>query len=108
MRPRQLIGTAKIPGGEEFRLFQREADFMIVLDRNELMNAHLSGSEAALAMMPSARLRAHCLASPDRRLWHGLHRARGPGGAHVRRPCDGCGNRARDHRQGTRTNGSAD
>ena len=42
MQPRQLIGTARIPGGEELRLFRRGGDLMIVLDRNELMNTSAS------------------------------------------------------------------
>ena len=56
MTPRELIGTATIPGGEELRLFRRGGDFMIVLDRNELMNSRMSGSEEALATMTCARL----------------------------------------------------
>ncbi len=59
MKPRQLVGTARIPGtAEELRLFQRGDDYMIVLDRNELMNSRMSGSEEALAEMTCARLRA--------------------------------------------------
>ncbi len=58
MKPRELIGTALVPGGEELRLFQRGDDFMIVLDRNELMNSRMSGSEEALAVMTCARLRS--------------------------------------------------
>ena len=58
MIPRELIGTAQIPGGEEMRLFRRGDDFMIVLDRNELMNSRMSGSEEALAVMTCERLRA--------------------------------------------------
>jgi len=57
MTPRELIGTALVPGGEELRLFRRGDDFMIVLDRNELMNSRMSGSEEALAVMTCARLR---------------------------------------------------
>jgi spermidine synthase len=53
---RELIGTAQVPGGEELRLFRRGDDFMIVLDRNELMNSRMSGSEEALATMTCARL----------------------------------------------------
>ena len=34
MIPRVLVGTAKIPGGDELRLFRRGDDHMIVLDRN--------------------------------------------------------------------------
>ncbi len=56
MTPRLLIATAMIPGGEAMRLFQRGSDFMIVLDRNELMNSRMSGSEEALATMTCARL----------------------------------------------------
>ncbi len=56
MTPRTLIATAQIPGGQELRLFQRGADFMIVLDRNELMNSRMSGSEEALAVMACERL----------------------------------------------------
>ncbi len=56
MTPRILIATAQIPGGDELRLFQRGDDFMIVLDRNELMNSRMSGSEEALAVMTCERL----------------------------------------------------
>jgi len=57
MKPRELIGTAPVPGGEELRLFRRDRDFMIVLGRNELMSSRMSGSERALAVMTCARLR---------------------------------------------------
>jgi len=56
MIARELIGTAQVPGGEELRLYRRGADFMIVLDRNELMNSRMSGSEKALATMTIERL----------------------------------------------------
>lgn len=56
MKPRELIGTAVAPGAEDLRLFRRGDDFMIVLDRNELMNSRMSGSEDALAVMTCARL----------------------------------------------------
>ncbi len=56
MTPRELIGTAIVPGGEPLRLFRRGGDFMIVLERNELMNSRMSGSEEALATMTCARL----------------------------------------------------
>ena len=56
MTPRELIATAQIPGGEELRLFRRGGDFMIVLDRNELMSSRMSGSEEALATMTCERL----------------------------------------------------
>ncbi len=57
MIPRELLATAIVPGGrEELRLVRRGADFMIVLDRNELMNSRMSGSEEALATMAIDRL----------------------------------------------------
>ncbi|MDB5719559.1 MAG: speE [Alphaproteobacteria bacterium] len=56
MIPRELIATAKVPGGAELRLFRRGRDHMIVLDRNELMNSRMSGSEEALATMTAERL----------------------------------------------------
>ncbi|MGN6374696.1 MAG: spermidine synthase [Sphingomonas sp.] len=56
MTPRELIDTARVPGGAELRLFRRGRDFMIVLDRNELMSTRMSGSEEALASMTIARL----------------------------------------------------
>ncbi|UUL82045.1 spermine/spermidine synthase domain-containing protein [Sphingomonas qomolangmaensis] len=56
MIPRELIGTAQVPDGEELKLFRRGDDFMIVLQRNELMNSRMSGSEEALATMTCERL----------------------------------------------------
>ena len=56
MTPRELIDIAPVPGGESLRLYRRGADHMIVLDRNELMNSRMSGSEEALATMTCARL----------------------------------------------------
>jgi len=56
MTPRELIDTAAVPGGEDLRLFRRGDDYMIVLDRNELMNSRMSGSEEALATMTCERL----------------------------------------------------
>jgi spermidine synthase len=56
MKPRELLGTANIPGGDDMRLFRRGDDFMIVLDRNELMNSRMSGSEVALAEMTCDRM----------------------------------------------------
>jgi spermidine synthase len=58
MIPRELIDTAQIPGGGELRLVRHGADYMIVLDRNELMSSRMSGSEEALATLTCARLRA--------------------------------------------------
>jgi len=57
MIPRELLATAIVPGGgEELRLVRRGKDYMIVLDRNELMNSRMSGSEEALATMTIDRL----------------------------------------------------
>ena len=56
MTPRGLIGTAEVPGGPPLRLFRRGADFMIVLERNELMSTRMSGSEVALGTMTCDRL----------------------------------------------------
>ena len=56
MIARELLDTAQIPGGDELRLFRRGDDFMIVLDRNELMSSRMSGSEIALATMTCERL----------------------------------------------------
>lgn len=56
MIARELLATAAIPGGETLRLFRRGDDFMIVLDRIELMSSRMSGSEIALATMSCDRL----------------------------------------------------
>lgn len=56
MTPRELVGVAEVPGGPPLRLFRRGADFMIVLDRNELMSTRMSGSEVALGTMACDRL----------------------------------------------------
>jgi spermidine synthase len=64
MKPRELIGTAMAPGGDELRLFRRGDDYMIALGGNELMSSRASGSEEALALMTCERLQggaAHLL-----------------------------------------------
>jgi len=53
---RELIDVARVPGGEELKLFRRGGDFMIVLGRNELMSSRTSGSEEALATLACARI----------------------------------------------------
>ncbi len=53
---RELLGTAQVPGGEELRLYAHGRDFMIVLDRNELMSTRMRGSEEALAVLSIERL----------------------------------------------------
>ena len=57
MTPRELIGTAEVPGGPPLTLFRRGGDYMITLERNELMSTRMSGSEAALGAMTCQRLR---------------------------------------------------
>jgi len=56
MKPRELLATAQIPGGDELRLYKRDRDFIIALGANELMSSRLSGSEEALALMTCDRL----------------------------------------------------
>ena len=56
MIPRELIGTALVPGGGELRLFRRGGDHMIVAGGTELMSSRMSGSEEALAVMTCERL----------------------------------------------------
>jgi spermidine synthase len=57
MKPRELIATAKVPGGVELRLMRHGDDHMIMVDGNELMSSRVGGSEEALATMTGARLR---------------------------------------------------
>ncbi|WP_353205255.1 spermidine synthase [Sphingomonas sp.] len=56
MVPRELIGRATIPGGDEMSLYARGGDFMIVVDRNELMSTRMNGSEIALATLALERI----------------------------------------------------
>lgn len=56
MIPLEHLDTAQVPGGAELRLMRRGRDHMIVLDRNELMNSRMSGSEEALAEITAERL----------------------------------------------------
>ena len=57
MLPRELLGTAQVPGGEELKLFAHGRDFMIVMGHNELMSTRMRGSEEALATMTLDRLK---------------------------------------------------
>lgn len=57
MKPRELIATAKVPGGVELRLVRHGDDHMIMVDNNELMSSRVGGSEEALATMTCDRLR---------------------------------------------------
>jgi spermidine synthase len=55
--PREVIGVAEVAGGPPLSLVRHGGDFMIVLERNELMSTRMSGSEAALGVMTCQRLR---------------------------------------------------
>jgi spermidine synthase len=58
--PWRLLDSASVPGGEgSLRLMQRGTEFSIRLDRTELMNSRLSGSEEALAATACGRIRSH-------------------------------------------------
>lgn len=56
MKPRELIGTAKVPGGVELKLFRHGDDHVIMVDTNELMSSRVGGSEEALAQMAHQKL----------------------------------------------------
>ncbi|WBH16235.1 spermidine synthase [Sphingomonas radiodurans] len=58
MIPREVIGVAEVPGGPPLRLVRHGGDFIIMLDRNELMSSRMSGSEVALGTMTLQRLAA--------------------------------------------------
>ncbi|RDV03660.1 spermidine synthase [Undibacter mobilis] len=52
MLPWKVLDTAKVPGGRsELRLKQRGSEFVIMLDKQELMSSRLSATEQALATM---------------------------------------------------------
>ena len=53
---RELVGIAEVPGGPPLSLYRRGGDYMICLERNELMSSRMSGSEVALATMSLERL----------------------------------------------------
>lgn len=57
MKPRELIATAKVPGGPELRLIRHDGDHVIMVDAYELMSSRVGGSEEALAVMTCERLR---------------------------------------------------
>ena len=56
MIPRELIGETEVPGGAPLRLIRHGRDFIIMMDRSELMSSRMSGSEAALGSMTCRRL----------------------------------------------------
>ena len=58
MLPREVIGVAEVPDGPPLRLVRHGRDFIVMLDRNELMSSRMSGSEEALGTMACDRLRS--------------------------------------------------
>ena len=57
MVPWELLDRATVPGGSgELRLYKRGEEFSIRLDRCELMNSRIHGSEDALAELACARI----------------------------------------------------
>lgn len=56
MIPRDLLGIAEVPGGPLLRLVRHDGDFIIEIERNELMSSRMSGSEIALGRMTFERL----------------------------------------------------
>ena len=56
MTPRELVAVADVPDGPPLRLVRHGNDFVIMLERNELMNSRVGGSEAALGEMSCDRL----------------------------------------------------
>ncbi len=61
MVPWELLDVALVPGSKgELRLYQRGGEFSIRLDRCELMNSRVHGSEDALAELACARVADRC------------------------------------------------
>jgi spermidine synthase len=57
MVPWEFLDCSPVPGGEgELRLYKRGEEFSIRLDRCELMNSRMHGSEDALAELACARI----------------------------------------------------
>jgi spermidine synthase len=56
MKARELVGTARIPGGADLRLFRHGDDYFIMVNTHELMSSRVGGSEEALAVMTFDRL----------------------------------------------------
>ena len=60
MIPWKLLGTAKTSrNGAELRLYQRDTEFSIKADNQELMNSLVHGSEDALARLACEKVSAH-------------------------------------------------
>jgi spermidine synthase len=63
MIPWVQLDTAKVPGGDEFRLMQRGDEFWIMVGTNPLMTSRMSGSEEVLADVTCTPLAARSNAS---------------------------------------------
>jgi len=63
VKPREQLAVAEVPGGAPLRLVKHGDDFIIMLERNELMSSRMSGSEVALGTMTCDRLRSREQAS---------------------------------------------
>ena len=60
MIPWTLLARAQTPGnGVELCLYQRDTEFSIKADNDELMNSHVHGSEDALAKLACQKIRNH-------------------------------------------------
>ena len=60
MIPWTLLARAQTPGnGVELCLYQRDTEFSIEADNDELMNSHVHGSEEALAKLACQKIRNH-------------------------------------------------
>ncbi len=106
--PRELIATAKVPGGVELRLVRHGGDHIIMVDSqraDEQPPRRLGRSPRHHVVRAHARARR--AASPDRRLRHGLHPARRPRHPAASRPRHRRRTRARNHRLGARPHGGA-
>ena len=58
MNPWKLLDTAQTPGnGAELTLFQRDSEFSIKADTDELMNSRVYGSEQALATLGCQKIK---------------------------------------------------
>ena len=58
MKPWKLLDTAQTPGnGAELTLFQRDSEFSIKADTDELMNSRVYGSEQALAILGCKKIK---------------------------------------------------
>jgi spermidine synthase len=61
MVPWEFLDSAPVPGGKgELRLYRRGEEFSIRLDRSELMNSRMHGSEEALAEIACAKVADRC------------------------------------------------